>query len=631
MLPGGRNSWWEEIAEPAWRFPLPAAFAVLALLVNLEGPDYRQGPTASQLMLSFWCVGGFLWSWAAALWAEVHGDRLTGVLIGLGGAVLLALIFRIDLVIPLYLSGAEAVDEGAPALPHAILLAALALAPVLAPYSARRVSQSAFWQYSHKWAISVLAGAAGSVLAFFGAFVVIGSAASLFDVQIPRWLEGDIRLTCALLVLPWIWLALTPRDFREQTRTGADQEFTSRAVWLLVIYILIPVAFALWAVLAAYVVKVLVEGSFVAARLGLTSIEYGAGLIAVVLMAWPQRNSHPLARRFWRAWPFMLIVPTVLLVPTLWLRIAEFGWTPPRYIAVVIALWIGGTMLAGVLMRGAEDLRLIVGLLAGLLAVTAFGPWGIAQVSAHSQFERLEALLTAKGLLVNGRWRENPGPIPWYRADPGHHAEPGAVVLVGESDHKIASSALEVLARTSELDRLRPWFEGQGDDPFEARKPRQSAFNSLNQKLDLLRGAPPYQGRSSPPRIVFSAVNPTVIDLPGEPGTLVGPLNVGTAYPRQSFETDAGQVTLSLQGKQVLADLGTTRIGSFDLAAALDNLDKQGDVKAGQPSAVAKKALLLRGREGSRAWLAITFVAGNLHEPQASIQMTGYLLLPPAP
>ena len=85
-----------------------------------------------------------------------------------------------------------------------------------------------------------------------------------------------------------------------------------------------------------------------------------------------------------------LIAPVVLLVPTLWLRIAEFGWTPLRYLAVILGLWIAGTMLVGLLMRRREDLRLITGLLAALLAVTAFGPWGIAQVSARSQLERLE-------------------------------------------------------------------------------------------------------------------------------------------------------------------------------------------------------------------------------------------------
>ncbi len=628
MLSGGQ-SWRSEILEPVWRFPLPAAFAVLATLINWSRPDARLDAASGQLALTLWCLGGFMWSWAAALWAEVHSDRLTGLLIGAGGAVAVALIFRLDLALPVWFAGSDAGTlRDVFSISHAMLLGALILAPTLAPYLARHVSQSAFWQYNHKWSIGYLTAAIGSLLAFAGVSAIVGSLALLLEVPVPRWIYGNVWLICSCLVLPWVWLMLSPEDFREETRTGAKQEFTSKAVGLLVVYILIPVAFALSAVLAAYVVKVVVEGSFATARLGLTSTIYGAAIIGIMLMAWPQRQEHALVRLFWRAWPFLLIAPTLLLVPSLWVRVSEFGWTPSRYFALVLGLWTAAVMVMGLAMRGREDLRLISGLFAVLLVVTAFGPWGIADISARSQFSRLEGLLTAKGMLVDGRWRENHGFIPWERAAVPHHSEPGAVVLAGDDDRKVASTALDVLAQTGQLERIRPWFEGQRENPFEGLKPGQSALDAVNLKLSL-RGLTPQTVVGS--RVFFSAANPASIALPGgEPATLIGPLGITTVPGIFAFETALGKVSATIQDKRIAIDLNDNRVAVFDLAAMLETV--MAPAGPAQPAAASqRKAIMLEAPDGSRARMVITFVSGTVAETQANLQLTVYLLLPGTP
>jgi hypothetical protein len=631
MLPGG-DRWRDEILEPLWRFPLPAAFALLATALNWDRPEYRLSPEAGQLPLTLFCIASFFWTWAAALWAEVQSDRVTGLLIGLGGAVLLALIFRIDLAVPFWLTNVPAAEaQGIVTISHALLLGALFLAPAFAPYLTRTASQSAFWQYNHKWTIGYLAAGIGSVLAFAGVVAVIGSAAMLLEVPVPRWIYGNIWLICAFLVLPWAWLALSPEDFREETKTGAQQEFTSRAVGLLVVYILIPVTFAMSAVLAAYVVKVIVEGSFSSARLGLMSVAYGAGFIVVMLMAWPQREHHGLVRLFWRAWPFLLIMPVVLLIPALWIRISEFGWTPSRYFALMLGLWIAGVMVVGFVMRSREDLRIVPGLLAALLMLGAFGPWGIADVSARSQFARLEGLLIAKGLLIDGRWRENHGPIAWDKLPAGQHIAPGTAVLVGDDDRRIASTALDVLATTGELDRLQPWFAGQSDDPFASREEAQTASDAINQKL-ALRGTLPTAAQAilDGSYIFFNVLNPATILLPGEPGTLIGPIGLTSILPRQSYQTAAGQVSVALEGKNIFVDLGQSRVGSFDLTATLNSLKAKGASGTAQTQQ-QHEALVLEAAGGSKTRLALTLLTATASDTQANIQITGYLLLPLTP
>ena len=623
MQAGGAQSWRNEILEPVWRFPLPLVFAGLATLLNWRHPEYRLEAGAGQLTLTLYCAAAFFWSWAAALWAEVQSDRVTGMLAGLGGAVLLALIFRIDLAVPLWLWGAPGDPESGLTVSHAMLLAALALAPSFAPYLTRNASQSAFWQYNHKWVIAYLSGGLGAVLAFAGVAAIIASLALLLEVPVPGWIYGNVWLVCSFLVLPWIWLALAPEDFAEETKTGAHQEFTSRAIGLLVVYILIPVTTVLSAVLAAYVVKVVAEGSFATARLGLTSVIYGASVILVMLMAYPQRLEHPLVRLFWRVWPFLLIAPTLLIIPTLWTRISTYGWTPSRYLAVILAIWIAGVMLVGLIMRSEEDLRVITGLLAALLLVTAFGPWGIADVSVRSQFGRLEALLTAKGLLADGHWREPAGPIPWDRQADSPPAEKDGAILVGDDDRAVAAGALDVLAQTHQLDRLQPWFEGQPDSPFETRKAGQTANDAVSQKLALR--APMPRGLVSG-SIVFTVSSPAAIALSGEPGTLIGPVSLNSTQPLQNYDTDGGPLSMTLDGKQVQVQVGQSHIASFDLTKTLAELEARST-----PQPLQRKAIILEGADGSKARLAITYLSGATGQSFANLLLTGYLLLPGKP
>ena len=202
MLSGGKPSWRTEIIEPLQRFPLPMLFALLATIINLGRGEYHADAAAGQLALTLYCAASFFWSWAAALWAEVHSDRVTGLLIGLGGAVLLALVFRVALAVPLWMSETSGPAESLVTISHAMLIGALTFAPSLAPYLSRRASQSAFWQHNHKWVIGYLAALIGACLAFAGVAAIIASSALLLELQVPGWIYGNIWLVSSFLMLP---------------------------------------------------------------------------------------------------------------------------------------------------------------------------------------------------------------------------------------------------------------------------------------------------------------------------------------------------------------------------------------------------------------------------------------------
>jgi len=623
-----RAIWPGELAQPLWRFPLPLLFAVFAAWVNWNLVREHEEPHGGQILLTAFAAGAFMWSWAAALWAQTLARWLDGLLIGVAGALLLALILRVDLAFPLWLSGAP--DTGTPPLTtsHPFLLGALMLTPSVAPFLFRDVSQSAFWQYNHKWLVGFAAACVGSVLAGAGVSAVLGTAGIVFDTQVAHWVYGRVWIIAMLLGLPWIWLALSPEDFHEETKTGAAQEFTSRAVGLLVIYILVPVTLALSALLISYIVRVIANGSYLTAKLGMTSIVYGVSVILVGLLAYPQRADNLLLRLFWRIRPFLLIAPAVLLFPALWVRIAEYGWTPDRYLALITGLWVTGVLVIGLLRRRGreEDLRLIPCLLALLLAASAFGPWGVGDVSGRSQYARLAALLTAKGLLADGRWHGTEQPIQW---DGTTLTAPSrrnvAAAAVDKTDRALAQSAIETLWVTGQLGRLRPWFEGQPDDPFAAENQPWRVVDAVKRKLGLQYALPPLAAPS--PRISFSSGYPLNIALPGEPGTLVGPLSMTSLATQTTFDTASGKASLVMEGRQVHLNMGETRLASFDLSITLADLAAPSGVVVEPPQPNRRPAIVLEGTNPQGARLAITSLSGNFNDTQANLQLSAYVLL----
>ena len=394
-----------ELLTAVWRFPLPVLCAIGITLIHWPIIDAGGDlPRLSRFSLSFVLVAAFFWTWAAALYGEAAKRPLVSAILCIIGLLVIAYSFDLPRALRIWLLWDPHSDWTNMRAPQLFLVSALVIFSTLAPYPARSASQSAYWQFSHKWFVGLIAAGAGAVAAWIGWWAILETAEILF--YIPR--QSDLLekgATIAIcLVFPLVWLSLTPSNFAEETRTGDDQEFTARAVALLVTYILIPVTVVLSGLLAAYVVKILFNGTFLTSRLGFTSALYAGGIIGVALMAYPQRSESGYIGLFWRAFPYLLIAPNILLIPALWVRVAEYGWTPARYLALLTVIWVVVIAVAFVLPRWG-DLRVIAGTAALLLALTAFGPWGVGPVSGRSQIALLEAHLVQSGWVVDGRWK----------------------------------------------------------------------------------------------------------------------------------------------------------------------------------------------------------------------------------
>jgi hypothetical protein len=516
-----------DVLMAAWRFPLPVLCAIGLTLIHWPIID-AGGEMAllSRYSLSFILAVAFFWSGAAALFGEATKRPLTSALVCIAGLIVIAYAFDLPRAFRIWLLWEPSDGWTNMRVPQLVLAGAIAVLPTLAPYTARSASQSAYWQFNHKLFVAFIAAAAGAIAAWVGWWAILETAQVLFGFEQTTDLLQKGATIAICLVGPLIGLTLTPANFAEEVRTGDDQEFTARAVALLVSYILIPVTVVLSGLLAGFVVKTLAEGTFLTSRLGFTAALYAGGIIGVALMAYPQRGESGYIGLFWRAFPYLLIAPTILLIPALWVRVAEYGWTPARYLAL---------------------LRIIAGTAAVLLTLTAFGPWGVGPVSGRSQFALLEAHLVQSGWVVDGRWK---GP------------EDSRSLPARSPDVVKMRTALETLRDVDELDRLRPWFEGQDGDPFKDKT--ASALPVLFAKMKI----PTYGALGSgEKRVSFRAKTPYVIPVDAQ-GTLAGPVSLWAGSRTRVTTIDStplGSISVSFDGKRVNVEDSQGRKRELDI------------------------------------------------------------------
>ncbi|MBC8051077.1 MAG: DUF4153 domain-containing protein [Chitinophagales bacterium] len=557
------------LTDTLFRFPVPVLLAVALTLFNLYWlPQTGYGrvdpivlPVNAALTLSLgWCL-------ALNLWAEASGRQLAALVLQIAGAVFFFWLWDVAAIVSLgqvargvYAEAEFAGRLGALSFNSGLILAGLALAIGLAPYLARRADGEAVWQFNHKVWVGFLAAWFGGLVFYAGVWGSLATIEILFVTQIPDIYTQRAAVIAFNLVPALLWFTLIPRDFAEPAKKGADMEFTSRAVALLVKFIFAPLTYVFAAILLAYSVKVLAQGGFNEARLGQIGVIYSACVVITALLAYPTRDAGWFMRTFWRVWPYLLIAPVVLLIAALYIRFENYGVTPPRYMSALAAVWLAALIAAFTFTRSRADIRLVPGLLAALLLVVAVGPWGVTGLTVRNQAAILEALLVKNNLLVHSRVSKN-APLPgvWI-----------------EEDKQRAGSALRELHRWSGMEHIRNWFEGDAQNPLTASK-----YVTVHAETSKRLGVPAYPmilhaGAPQPEKtfgVHFGAGN--VVATQGAKwiaGTFFiyskGPANrylpeIASSLPKIKVAANGGYIVVEMEGGQ------TAR---FDLIAAVQNV-----------------------------------------------------------
>lgn len=139
----------------------------------------------------------------------------------------------------------------------------------------------------------------------------------------------------------------------------------------------------------------------------------------------------------WTVLPFM-----TLYFIALGQRISQYGITEHRYLGIALGLLLIGFALYFALNRKAKLKIIPLTLFLGSFLINV-GPWSVFSVSENSQVNRLEKLLIANDLLVNGE------------------IQPLAEQEVALEDQDQISSILHYLSLNHDFEKISPWFKGK--------------------------------------------------------------------------------------------------------------------------------------------------------------------------
>jgi hypothetical protein len=594
-----------DLGSTASRFPLSALAAVASASYYLVWPHHLKNGVGTSIGVAL--CAAFLVSLSVTLFAEARHVH-KGLTLG-AGVVVVVIFVTLCLVGPRI------------ELNPVLLLGGLLLLVGLAPFVPAPNDNATFWLFNHRlwvgWAMSVLA-----VLIFAGgASSIAESLRYLFDITLPENTHQRIWLLAGGLIGPFYWLSQVPRRFDEPAVEGPQTETVSQMTAVIAKFIAVPLLLIYAVILHAYVIKIGVEGTLPKGRLGWIVSCFGITSAVGALIVFPIRDSGGrLVVLFWRMWPWLLLVPWILLMLATGQRIRQHGLTEQRYLIGLLGVWIAALIASQGLPR--RDLRWIPGVLCALLITASFGPWGNFGWPLRWQVSLLKEKLIATGLLKDGRLT----------------SDAHGLANITESDRAVIGGVTYYLWSTDRLSALAPIFSGQSNDPFKALANYEragavtatdsSARTQLRDRINERLGLP--AGYTPPPNVAQYVVKQS----PLVNFNVVGPWSI----PSNDASRVVGQISLSGQqsmeetgiksvfdGKAVtVTDAASNRSARFDIAGNIEVMDK---LRHGAPQPLERNKPVSVARTDGDLPVELWLVSATLRREDSGIVRVSFYLL----
>lgn len=248
--------------------------------------------------------------------------------------------------------------------------------------------------------------------ALFSMVLSGGVAAVIFAVDT---LLVDISYNSYAYAMAIIWIFFAPiyylsqlpvfvGDQIEKVYKNEPTEAYPKVLEILVSYISIPLFTAYTTVLIAYFVKILVTAKWPSGQLGPMVLVYSAAGLVLFVLAGPLNNHF--AGFFKKVFPKVWVPIVIMQMVSVWIRINAYGITESRYYVALFGIF--SIVSAVFLCIRPVSKNYYIALLAAVFAIISIiPPVDAFSVSRNSQIQRVEAILQAEGMLLNGELLPN--------------------------------------------------------------------------------------------------------------------------------------------------------------------------------------------------------------------------------
>lgn len=212
-----------------------------------------------------------------------------------------------------------------------------------------------------------------------------------------------------MMAIIWIffatiyYLSLLPR-FNSKDET--DREYANstgkypRFLEILISYIAIPLVAAYTLVLAAYFFKIVITLKWPSGQLGVMVLSYSAAGLTIYVLASLLENRF--ATLYRKIFPKVLIPVVIMQLVSVAIRLNAYGITESRYYVALFGIF---SIVCGIALsfKPISKNGIIALLAVGFAIFSVIPPVDAFTVSRTSQIHRLENMLTAEGILADGK------------------------------------------------------------------------------------------------------------------------------------------------------------------------------------------------------------------------------------
>ncbi|MFA5623656.1 MAG: DUF4153 domain-containing protein [Bradymonadales bacterium] len=368
-----------DLLKASWiaflRFPLPILVALSVALLMI-GQNHHLGiaPESLELSLSF----GFFLLVGAQIFSEHFPQRWPRAALSLAALGLTAAHYY----------WIEFANKNWPhwLYPQVLLFfGAAAIVVVLALGLRQREAMS----FRARILSLITAAAYGLLYAVVLLLCVLGlifAVDKLFELHFNR-LYGDFTAVIMIFLMPVFVLSKIPKiDESTEYHEG-------RAAEVLFLYILIPTLWLYSGILYAYFLRILVLQRWPEGIVANIIIWYSLVGILVLFFSQGLRQRFRSAQIFQQVFPFVLILPCIVLFMAIFVRHAHYGLTLWRVILIYAAVFLGASVVYLCLRRQRRDYRSLLAFALVMAISAAAGPLSAKALSLRSQVARIQSLI----------------------------------------------------------------------------------------------------------------------------------------------------------------------------------------------------------------------------------------------